>query len=235
MLVYIYWSLYCSLLEARGAGNHISGVLTNVCELLCVLCLFIRAEKKLFLDAAVIQQGRLMDANTKLSQVLGCYPYSTRSHESAYHSHVIVSNILDSPVSSPQNEVMGMVTFGAEKIFSSKASTVTDADIDAILDNSAKRAALENNKLQKNMQHNLNTFSLDDNVSSLYEFEGADFSKVTGVPGGSMASFISLPQRERKRNYNVNEYFNEALRMYDPEEEKEKSSKPRSRVDKSKV
>jgi hypothetical protein len=58
-----------------------------------------RAEKKLFLDAAVIQQGRLMEQNQKLSQT----------------------------------ELMSMVTFGAEKIFNSKTSTVTDDDIDAIL------------------------------------------------------------------------------------------------------
>ena len=58
-----------------------------------------RAEKKLYLDAVVIQQGRLMEKNTKLSK----------------------------------NELQTMVTFGADAIFKSKESTITDEDIDAIL------------------------------------------------------------------------------------------------------
>ncbi len=65
-----------------------------------------RAEKKLFLDAAVIQQGRLANNNdNKLSQ----------------------------------NELMKMITFGAEQIFSQKGITVTDADIDAILQQGDER------------------------------------------------------------------------------------------------
>jgi hypothetical protein len=58
-----------------------------------------RAERKLYLDAVVIQQGRLMDQNKSLSK----------------------------------GELMTMVRFGADEIFRSQESTITDEDIDIIL------------------------------------------------------------------------------------------------------
>ena len=59
-----------------------------------------RAERKLYLDAVVIQQGRLAQQNKKLSK----------------------------------EEVNSMIRFGADEIFKADdVSSITDADIDAIL------------------------------------------------------------------------------------------------------
>ena len=59
-----------------------------------------RAERKLYLDAVVIQQGRLTQQNKKLSK----------------------------------EEVNAMIRFGADEIFKADdVSSITDADIDAIL------------------------------------------------------------------------------------------------------
>ena len=58
-----------------------------------------KALKKLALDAIVIQQGRLQEAQKTVGK----------------------------------DDLMSMVRFGAEKVFQSKDSTITDEDVDAII------------------------------------------------------------------------------------------------------
>jgi SWI/SNF-related matrix-associated actin-dependent regulator of chromatin subfamily A member 5 len=133
-----------------------------------------RAERKLYLDAAVIQQGRLMEQNTKLSK----------------------------------DELMTMVKFGAEEIFKSKNATITEEDIDALLAKGEERTEAMKEKIKGDMQHNLANFTLGGDEGSLYDFSGA----LAGDDGGGGHVFLSLPQRERKRNYDVNGYFRDALK-----------------------
>ncbi|TMW59997.1 hypothetical protein Poli38472_000039 [Pythium oligandrum] len=135
-----------------------------------------RAERKLYLDAAIIQQGRLAQQNRKLSK----------------------------------DELMTMVRFGADEIFNARGSMITDDDIDAILAKGEERTESMKSKIAADMQHNLANFSLsgeDANVSSLYEFEGELFSK--GSSNGQVlpSTFIALPQRDRKVNYNEDDYY----------------------------
>jgi SWI/SNF-related matrix-associated actin-dependent regulator of chromatin subfamily A member 5 len=134
-----------------------------------------RADRKLYLDAAVIQQGRLAEQNKSLSK----------------------------------DEVMGMVKFGADEILKSTTGTITDEDIDALLMKGEERTKLLNNQIQSDMQHNLASFTLsaEDNFS-LYD-HGLEREKKDKGDG----FFIALPQRDRKRNYNVNEYFRDALQV----------------------
>ncbi|GMH91340.1 hypothetical protein TrVE_jg9254 [Triparma verrucosa] len=126
------------------------------------------ADRKLFLDAAVIQQGRLADQNNKLGK----------------------------------DDLMKLVTFGADQILAKKGSSYTDEDIDLLLEKSEKRTEDMNAALQKNVQHNLASFSImgdDEAGSSIYAFGGEDFKNKGGKAGGMM---IDLGQRERKgRNY----------------------------------
>ncbi|GMH62640.1 hypothetical protein TL16_g03522 [Triparma laevis f. inornata] len=126
------------------------------------------ADRKLFLDAAVIQQGRLADQNNKLGK----------------------------------DDLMKLVTFGADQILAKKGSSYTDEDIDLLLAKSEKRTAEQNALLQKNVQHNLASFSImgdDEAGSSIYAFGGEDFKNKSKNGGGMM---IDLGQRERKgRNY----------------------------------
>lgn len=136
-----------------------------------------RAERKLYLDAAIIQQGRLAQQNRKLSK----------------------------------DELMTMVRFGADEIFNARGSMITDDDIDAILAKGEERTESMKAKIAADMQHNLANFSLsDDNangVSSLYEFEGEVFAKDSSTGQVLPSTFIALPQRERKANYNEDEYY----------------------------
>lgn len=134
-----------------------------------------RADRKLFLDAAVIQQGRLAE-----------------KHQSA-----------------DKKDLMHMVRFGADQILSSKGGTYTDDDIDALIAKGVERTALMQAKLQTNAQHNLASFSLtgDDGEKDILSFEGKNYRDNNKDSG----NFINLPQRERKRNYDVNEYYREAM------------------------
>eukprot|EP01027_Heterolobosea_sp_BB2_P010576 GEZU01015508.1.p1 GENE.GEZU01015508.1~~GEZU01015508.1.p1 ORF type:complete len:701 (-),score=230.26 GEZU01015508.1:65-2080(-) len=101
-----------------------------------------RAVKKLYLDAVVVQQGRLAEQNKALSK----------------------------------NELLAMIRFGAEAIFQSKDSTITDEDLDSLLERGAQKAKEIDEDMKRKCQNNLLTFSLTED-ENLYEFEGLDFSQ----------------------------------------------------------
>jgi len=135
-----------------------------------------RADRKLFLDAAVIQQGRLAEQNTSLDK----------------------------------DDVMKMVRFGADQILSGKGGTYTDEDIDALIAKGEEKTSEINAKLQTNAQHNLADFKLLDDTDGgkdTFSFDGKNYRG----EGKSVGNFINLPQRQRKRNYDVNEYFRDAM------------------------
>jgi len=124
-----------------------------------------RAERKLFLDAAVIQQGRLAEQHSSLEK----------------------------------GELMKMVRFGADEILSGKGGTYTDEDIDALIAKGEERTSEMQAKLETDAKHNLANFSLmaDDDGGNMFEFGGVNYKdKPTG-------NFINLPQRERKRKYDL--------------------------------
>jgi SWI/SNF-related matrix-associated actin-dependent regulator of chromatin subfamily A member 5 len=146
-----------------------------------------RADKKLFLDAAVIQQGRLA-ANTQLSS----------------------------------SELMSMCRFGADEIINTKGAMMTDEDIDALLSKGEERTKEMSAKISEHMQHNLANFSIsmDKEEIDLLSFDTA------GEDGVQDPGFISLPTRERKRNYDVDEYFRDALLAPSADDEEEGDADP---------
>jgi len=127
-----------------------------------------RAERKLFLDAAVIQQGRLAEQHASLEK----------------------------------GELMKMVRFGAEQILHSTGGTYTDEDIDALIAKGEERTNAMKAKLETDAKHNLANFSLlaDDEGPDLFSFDGKNYREAEKPIG----SFINLPQRQRKRTYDLN-------------------------------
>lgn len=139
-----------------------------------------RADRKLFLDAAVIQQGRLSEKHSSVDK----------------------------------RDLMQMVRFGADEILSSKGGTYTDQDIDALIAKGEERNAALQEKLKTDAQHNLANFTLsgaDDNDT--FNFGGKDFRAEQKKDEITAGNFITLPQRERKRNYDVNEYYRDAMNI----------------------
>jgi SWI/SNF-related matrix-associated actin-dependent regulator of chromatin subfamily A member 5 len=135
-----------------------------------------RADRKLFLDAAVIQQGRLAEQNSSLEK----------------------------------DELMRMVKFGADQMMSGKGGTYTDEDIDALIAKGEEKTSQIQAKLQTDAQHNLANFSLlaeDETVMDTFDFGGKNWRGDSKNAG----NFINLPQRERKRNYDVDDYFRQTM------------------------
>lgn len=73
-----------------------------------------RAEAKLYLDALIIQQGRLVEQNRGMSR----------------------------------DEMMSIIKFGADAIFSSSGGTITDEDINVILSRGEKETSKFSDKLK---------------------------------------------------------------------------------------
>ena len=126
-----------------------------------------RAERKLYLDAVVVQQGRLAEKNASLSK----------------------------------DELMSMVRFGADQIFRSKDATLTDDDIDAILARGEEKTKSMSDKIQRDMSHSLSNFSLSDTWQS--SFTAGDSKEGGAAAAAPKMAFIDLPQRERKKNYDI--------------------------------
>lgn len=101
-----------------------------------------RAVKKLYLDAVVIQQGRLVEQEKKMSKT----------------------------------ELLSMIKFGAEEIFRSTGSTITDEAIEAILARGEQKIKDIDKTMKESCQNNLLNFSLQGDAN-LYEWEGLDYSQ----------------------------------------------------------
>jgi SWI/SNF-related matrix-associated actin-dependent regulator of chromatin subfamily A member 5 len=135
-----------------------------------------RADRKLFLDAAVIQQGRLAEQHSSLDK----------------------------------DDLMKMVRFGADQILSKTGGTYTDEDIDALIAKGEEKTSEINAKLNTDAKHDLSNFSLiadDDGGRDTFAFGGKNYRDADKNVG----NFINLPQRQRKRNYDVNEYYRETM------------------------
>jgi hypothetical protein len=154
-----------------------------------------RATKKLFLDALVVRQGKLNDAEKSVTA----------------------------------QELQDMVRFGANRIFSGAGTEVTDEDIDAILTRGTELTKAENEKLQANAQNDLLNFSLSDqDQGSFQTFEGKDYKGHRGAHG---FEFIEPAKRERKSNYDINQYYRDALRVNEKKGQQKKEFKPIQRSD----
>jgi len=82
---------------------------------------------------------------------------------------------------------MTAVRFGAEQVFRSEESTITDEDIEAILERGRAKTKELSEKLQKAEKGDLLDFRLDGGISA-QTFEGIDYcDKQYAI------SFVSLP------------------------------------------
>ncbi|KAA3456186.1 ISWI chromatin-remodeling complex ATPase CHR11 isoform X2 [Gossypium australe] len=97
-----------------------------------------------------------------------------------------------------KDELLQMVRFGAEMVFSSKDSTITDEDIDRIIAKGEAATAELDAKMKKFTEDAIK-FKMDD-TAELYDFDDDkdenkfDFKKI------ATENWIEPPKRERKRN-----------------------------------
>lgn len=115
-----------------------------------------------------------------------------------------------------KNEMLSMIRHGANHVFASKESEITDDDIDAIIAQGEKRTEEMNSRLNDLGEGGLRKFAIEDAEGpySVYNFEGQDWKGKQNDNG--FLPWIEPPKRERKANYAVDQYFREALRVSEP-------------------
>lgn len=114
-----------------------------------------------------------------------------------------------------KDEILNMIRFGANHVFASKDSDITEADIDSILQRGEEKTQEQQQKLEALGEGSLRNFTVDAPTKpSVYQFEGEDYREKQKI--SAIGSWIEPPKRERKANYAVDAYFREALRVSEP-------------------
>ena len=117
-----------------------------------------------------------------------------------------------------KDEMMTIIRHGADHIFKSKDSEITDNDIDVILSHSETKSHEFDEKLAQIGEGQLRNFAIDnyeangEESGSIYLFEGQNWRDKQKEHVG--LRWIEPPKRERKgkANYQVSDYFKEQLK-----------------------
>ncbi|KAH8099849.1 SNF2 family DNA-dependent ATPase [Cristinia sonorae] len=105
-----------------------------------------------------------------------------------------------------KDELLEMITHGAENIVNSNDDLMINDDIDEIIQRGEERTTVLNSKYEGLSFEDLSTFKSE---ASVQQWEGEDFR-----PGRKSLQFnpLSLSKRERKLNYSVDAYYKDAMR-----------------------
>jgi SWI/SNF-related matrix-associated actin-dependent regulator of chromatin subfamily A member 5 len=130
-----------------------------------------------------------------------------------------------------RDELLEAVRFGADKIFKSKDSSITDDDIDLIIESGAKKTQELNEKFKAAEKGDMLDFKLDGGLSA-QTFEGVDYSKQdlalakAAQAQAELFSILDIGKRERRTvaNYNENELFRSQVVMQHVERKKKKET-----------
>lgn len=154
-----------------------------------------------------------------------------RALQKLYLDAVVIKQgrLADKDKNLSAKDLQAMVRFGANRIFQSKEATITDEDIDAIISRGTSKTEEETAKLKAASNNNLLNFSISTDDTSVYEFQGEDFNRDKKKPFGGLV-FIEPPKRERKKNYDINAYYRDAMQASD-KQKKVRVFKPTPRFD----
>jgi SWI/SNF-related matrix-associated actin-dependent regulator of chromatin subfamily A member 5 len=135
-----------------------------------------------------------------------------------------------------RDELLEAVRFGADKIFKSKDSSITDDDIDLILDAGKRKTQELNDKLKAAEKGDLLDFKLDGGTS-VQTFEGVDYSSTALAQAKAEAELmgiIDMGKRERKTvaNYNENLLYQQQIAALQGKSVKERKKKKELRLPK---
>ncbi|KAK7273600.1 hypothetical protein RIF29_14656 [Crotalaria pallida] len=117
-----------------------------------------------------------------------------------------------------KDELLQMVRFGVEMVFSSKDNTITDEDIDRIITKGEEATAKLDTKIKKFTEDAIN-FKMDD-TAELYDFDDEKDENKVDIKKIVSDNWIEPPKRERKCNYSES-YFKQTLPLGGPTKPKE--------------
>ena len=125
-----------------------------------------------------------------------------------------------------RDELLDAIRFGADKIFRSKDSSITDDDIDLILDSGKKKTQELNDKLQAAQKGDMLDFKLDGGLSA-QTFEGVDYSEAKNAQfTEELLSVIDVGKRERRTvAYNENQLYMQQMKQQGMQQPKKKKVK----------
>ncbi|KAF8216281.1 SNF2 family N-terminal domain-containing protein [Mycena galopus ATCC 62051] len=106
-----------------------------------------------------------------------------------------------------KDDLLDMITHGADKIINSSEELLINDDIDAIIQRGEERTVELNSKYEGLNLEDLSNFKSE---ASVQQWEGEDFR--TGQRKALNFNLLSLSKRERKSNYSVDSYFKDAMR-----------------------
>jgi SWI/SNF-related matrix-associated actin-dependent regulator of chromatin subfamily A member 5 len=119
-------------------------------------------------------------------------------------------------------QMLEAVRFGADKVFKSKDSSITDDDIDMILDQGKKKTQEMNEKLQNAEKGDMLDFKLDGGIST-QTFEGIDYSQrgkdMDAVKAAQVQAellgIMDMGKRERRTvaNYNEDQLYKQQIAL----------------------
>ncbi|TFK38304.1 P-loop containing nucleoside triphosphate hydrolase protein [Crucibulum laeve] len=106
-----------------------------------------------------------------------------------------------------KEELMEMITHGADKIINGSEEFLINDDIDEIIQRGEERTQELNSKYEGLNLEDLSNFKSE---ASVQQWEGEDFR--AGQRKQLTLDLLSLSKRERKSNYSVDNYFKDTLR-----------------------
>ena len=125
--------------------------------------------------------------------------------------------LVENTKSVNKEDLLQMVRYGAEMVFSSEASKITEADIDAIIQKGETSTRELNQKLQTYTDDAMK-FTMDGGLS-VYDYQGEeeprgaeDADQLDQLKALMGANWVDPPERKRKRvvSYAENEFFRQA-------------------------
>jgi len=108
-----------------------------------------------------------------------------------------------------KNDLIGMIKYGADEVLKTSGSTITDDEIDKILESSEEHTAAVDENMTKKTEESLYNFTMDGGVGSVYDY--AEEKKDVDEKLELLTTWIEPSKRERKKNYNENAYFKDQL------------------------
>ena len=131
-----------------------------------------------------------------------------------------------------REELLAAVRFGADKVFKSKDSSITDDDIELILEAGKKKTQELNEKLVTAEKGDLLDFKLDGS-SNMQTFEGVDYSKQdfahmkAAQEQAELLGILDMGKRERRTvaNYNEDQLYRQQIASNQPVKRKETKKK----------
>ena len=110
-----------------------------------------------------------------------------------------------------RDDLLEAVRFGADKVFKSKDSSITDDDIDMILGAGKRKTQELNDKLKNAEKGDMLDFKLDGGQMSAQTFEGVDYSKAAQAQS-ELLGIMDIGKRERRTvAYNENQLYQQQV------------------------